>query len=303
MNPNSDEKLRIFALAKNGKRCSFQIPVKEELDFIGESHVILSKEGFTTEELKGLILSPTEPEPELGELPSVVAGTSRVRTIDVKALEPDLIYPPIPKPRSKDEFPPEKSSEVLVNANNVDLFVYYWGDKGYNHGAYAPVVWTTSKGSVNATNPAFPRAKIAYKRYWQNTGSHTLIGPQNFSKEFSTTVGMSNTNSTTLSAELGVELKGLSTKLSKSTTTSITISEEKKITETYSIEVAKRKICIYTLWQLIEVFVLVDVDDKPIEWKGKWGFPPFVVFPAVFPENRFSHNCIKKVSDTVWFDA
>jgi hypothetical protein len=299
MNPNSDEKLRIFALAKSGKRHSFQIPVKEGLDLLGESHAILSKEGFTTEELKDLILSPTE----LEELPSVVAGTSRVRALSVKALESDSSYPPIPKPRSKDEFPPQKSSEVIVNTNNIDLFVYCWGNKGFYHGAYMPLFYPSIKGPVYTTYPLFPLAKIAYKRYWLNTGSHTLIGPQNFSKAFTTTVGMSNTNSTTLSAELGVEVKGLSAKLSKSTTTSITISEEKSITETYSIEVEKRKICVYTLWQLIEVFVLVDVDDKPIGWKGVWGYPPFMGIPAVFPENQFSHNCIIKVSDTVWFDA
>jgi len=77
MNQSSDQKIRMFALTSNGRRLSFSIPVKKDLDLVEESHAVLSKKGFPDDELKNLVLSPTEPE----ELPPAEVKIDRVRAL------------------------------------------------------------------------------------------------------------------------------------------------------------------------------------------------------------------------------
>lgn len=296
MNQNPAETLTLFALAANGKSHSFDVPVKSLLSLIEESHATLSKHGFTDDELDNLILSPTE----LDEVPPATAEAARVAVASVAALDPSS-YPAVPKPANKDDFPPQKSSEILVSTHDIALFFYFWGDEGESHGAYGPVD-APPKGFT--LEPPFPvPSKILYKRYWINTGSYKLIGPQNFSKAITTTQGMSETKSTTLSAELGVAVKGLSAKLSITTATSITITEETSVTETYSFDVKVGTTVVYTLWQLVEEFALVDNASNPIEWSGrlKLKFVYGSGFPAKFKDNVFTNNSKRYVSDPVTF--
>jgi len=291
MKQDGHDTLRLFALASNGKSHSFGALAKSDRHLIDQSHDILSKQGFTGDELKDLILSPTE----LEEVPLATAEEARGAVASVDVLDPSS-YPPVPKPANKDSFPPQKSPEILVSTHDIAVFLYFWGDKGESQGAYVPAV---AEGL--ATNPPFPvPSKIAYKRYWMNTGSYQLIGPQHFSKAITTTQGMSKTKSTTLSAELGIEAKVLSAKLSATTGTSITITDETSVTETYSFDVQDGTTVVYTLWHLIEEFTLVDNANNPIEWSGRWGLG-VAIFPAKFKDNVFANNSKRYVSDLVKF--
>jgi hypothetical protein len=293
---NPAEKLKLFALASNGKSHSFNILVTSDLNLIEVSHALLSKYGFTTEELKNLILSPTK----LNVPPPSTEVASGMATVTMAALDSSS-YPPVPKPENKDDFPPQKSSEMLVSTHDIAPFIYFWGDKGESQGNYVPAV-----SNEYFTTPPFPvPSKILYKRYWLNTGSYKLVGPQHFSKALTTKQGMSQTESSTMSAEIGVELKGLSAKLSETLTTSITITEERSVTETYDFEVKAGTTVVYTLWQLIEEFALVDSANYPIEWQGKWGPKSLFIFsgfPAKFKENVFTNNSQRYVSDPVIFE-
>ena len=291
MNQNPVEKLRLFALASNGKSLAFDVPVRSDLDLIGESHAILSKHGFTYDELENIILSPTE----LKEVPPVTVETAHGAVASVDVLQPDSL-PPIPKPANKDALMPEKSIEILVSTHGIELSVCVGKD------TYIPAVHEFFRGE-----PPFPAStKVAYKRYWINTGSYTLNGPQHFEQSITTSQGMSKTKSLTMSAELGVAWQGLSAKISATTSTSISITEEKSVTEKYSFDVKSGTTVVYTLWQLVEEFVMMDNAGNPIDWTGQWIFQRRpgsgkLVGPAKFNDNVFTNNSKRYISDPVTF--
>jgi hypothetical protein len=278
---------RLFALAASGKRSSITAPASG--DMIAEAYAALAKQGFTDADLKSVILSPSELEE---------FGPSPVRSAPLQAkahTAHDPTAPPVPKPTSKDDITPNESSDLLISANNVDLFFRF------NGGAFMPV---NNPPAQMRLDPPFPAgAKIAYKRHWHKVYGTTIHGPQHFSKEISTTHGMSETNSQELSAELGVDIKGLSGKLSATTTHSITISDESKVTDTYSFDVPKHKVCVYSFWELVEVFALVDAAGNPISWQGGVWLFNLAKFSADFPNNRFTSLPGTFASDPVMFHA
>ncbi|MDO3382383.1 hypothetical protein [Gilvimarinus algae] len=289
--------LTLNALSANGKTGSIALPLNSDVNILSEAQSQLKALGFTQTEMNGMILSPTKLDPAaIADTP-----TEKVQLLTTEELKgPD--FPPVPKPANQDEFPPNTSTSVLVSTSDSNFFIYFWGDDGEDHGSYAPANQDTY------TDPQFPlQSKIQYKRYWLNTGSYKIIGKQQFSKSIATTQGMSTTDTQTFSAELGVAVNGLSAKLSESTSTSITISEQKTVTETYSFEVPEGKVCVYTLWQLIEEFALTDQAGNEIVWRGNYlplkNPPPFIPkFPAKFPQNLFTNNSARYVSDPVMFD-
>jgi hypothetical protein len=292
MNKNPEEKLKLFALAKNGKSYSFSVPMKPDLDLLEESHAILLQRGFTSDELDDLILSTTKPEKVPPAEPVRFAVASELM-LDETAL------PDIPQPEDENHLPPEKSSALLVNTHDITPFIYVWGDKGEARGAFVPAVLPYG------TNPPFPISQIRYHRYWLRNNTYVIKGPQHFSKSINYTHGMSNTNRTTLSCELGVELKGLSAKLSKTIENEITISEQESVTDTFEFDAERGEIVVYTLWQLIDEFALTDDQGNPVEWRGIWGSRsvPWCAFPAKFVQNVFAHNSKVLRSDPVIFES
>jgi hypothetical protein len=217
-------------------------------------------------------------------------------------------YPPIPEPQHKDDQPPEVSAELLVSANPVDRLFVETSDRKY---------FPTSgkfKGLPVRVEPLFPAtAKLAYRRFWQNTFTITVSNAQNFTRAIETQEGMSEVDTTTLSGKLGFakELSEktlkLSAELSKTTEHAVTITENRSHTETYNFSVAEGKVAIYTLWQLVEVFALVDGNGNPIDWSGKVVLRLPVTgdkkMDAKFPPDRHTNHAERYVTSLRSFDA
>jgi hypothetical protein len=99
----------------------------------------------------------------------------------------------------------------------------------------------------------------------------------------------------------------LSAELSKTTSHAVTITENRNVTETYNFSVAEGKVAIYTLWQLVEVFALVDDNGHPIDWSGK----VVLRFPvtgdkkmdATFPPDRHTNHAERYATSLHSFDA
>jgi hypothetical protein len=219
-------------------------------------------------------------------------------------------YPPIPEPQHKDDFPPETSTELLVAANPVDqLFVQS------SNGTIFPTSGEV-QGLPVRLDPPFPAtAKLAYRRYWQNMFNTRISGGLNFTRAIETQEGMSETDTISLSAKLGFgpgvpfeQLKvKLSAELSATTTHAVTITENRKVTETYSFSVEEGKVAMYTLWQLIEVFALVDDNDNPIDWSGDVVLNLPLVgdmeIDAKFPPDRHTNHADRYAASLHTFDA
>jgi hypothetical protein len=120
---------------------------------------------------------------------------------------------------------------------------------------------------------------------------------------------MSEVDTTTLSKKVGLAegaLK-LSAELSKITSHAVTITENRTVTETYNFSVAEGKVAIYTLWQLVEVFALVDDNNNLIDWSGKVVLRLPVTgdkkMDAKFPPDRHTNHAERYATSLHSFDA
>lgn len=217
------------------------------------------------------IFSPSSSEDDLLSLDSV--STDNV----LKGVNIDL---PVPQPDNKDSILPDCSEEVVVSTK-----IYYkTGDyeKKRNYPVYVIdkdgklSLPAFSKGEVRSGEnsnhwiiPEIPVQFIQRRYYWAKTSSNRITGPQKYTQKVTATEGMSKTDTETFSMELGVEVKGLSAKVSRSISHSVTINESNSIEREYDIEVKENEIGVWTLWQLVEKFVFVDSENNPIEWTGQ----------------------------------
>jgi hypothetical protein len=292
MKATAAEKQTLYAISRSGKKLPVQLDVTEGTDIIAASQAILKQNSFTDSDQDGMILSYDAPA-------ALAAPTPRKRIVVASPNKlGDGPYPPIPQPANKDDHTPSRSEQVLVSMTAVQpLYVYLTKSK----------IYVPSSGKNAYCSPSFPKAvSLAYYRYWRNDGSRTIVGPQTYNLTIERTEGMSVTNEQTLSGELGVEVGGLSAKLTATTSESITVTEEKKVSEQYGIDVPAGQVCVYTLWQLVEVFTFLDNTDpdRPLKWDGKWGpTKGLTTFAADFPTNLAENADPTYVSDPVYFPA
>ena len=181
--------------------------------------------------------------------------------------------PPIPIPPNKHSVSPPKSSYLTISTTPY----YKEGDHAAKGTVPLNVVapgypnipaYNKNEGQSEWVTPDFPTQQITYKRYWLNTYSVTVQGPQRYTRKITTSEGMVETDITTMSAEFGVNSDFLSAKVSASTSHSVSISKSTEQTDEYSFEVPAGKTGIWTLWQLVDVFFFVDGNGEPITWVG-----------------------------------
>jgi hypothetical protein len=122
--------------------------------------------------------------------------------------------------------------------------------------------------------------RLLHKRYWKRLKQVAMDPGTEYSHAETVTYGSSTTNtvSQSFSQTIGVEVSAsagwgafsASVTASYSQTTtheevkSVTFSEESSFTDTYSVMSDPVKTIVYGLWQLVDVFVIVDADKAPI---------------------------------------
>jgi len=180
----------------------------------------------------------------------------------------DILFtptPPIPKPESHNKFPPLQSQELIVSTNPVD-------DLYVQHEAYLiPIFPARPNQGEGYYDPPFPtNTYLQYSTYWEQVrnGPVVITGPQTYTNSISYTTGMSETNSSTFSAKLGISISKLSAELSRTTGHSIVITNQKTITDKYEIPVSDEQTTVHILWQLVQKFIIVDDNGEPIKWSG-----------------------------------
>lgn len=206
--------------------------------------------------------------------------------------------PPIPIPPNKHSVSPPKSSYLTISTTPY----YKTGDHATKGTVPLSVVapgfpnipaYNKSEGQSEWVTPDFPTQQITYKRYWLNTYSVTVQGPQSYKRTITTKEGMVETDITTMSAEFGVQSEFLSAKVSASTSHSVSISESTEQTDEYSFDVPEGKTGIWTLWQLVDVFFFVDGNGDPITWVGDGHIDMGIIkptFPNMVLMNTFENR-------------
>lgn len=101
---------------------------------------------------------------------------------------------------------------------------------------------------------------LTFRSFWRLVpGSYTQVKPNgHYTKEYTSTYGLETTDATSLSAELGVDIEGLSAKLTAEFSRSITTSSTQQQTTTYQIESPADSTVVWMLWQLIDEVIALD---------------------------------------------
>jgi hypothetical protein len=207
--------------------------------------------------------------------------------------------PPIPRPRTPFDILPTTSDEVLIAKANVELFLYT--------PAFLQHYWSANALPVGPLTPPLPKdIQLGYKAYWERVDTQHITGPQQFTRTETIKIGMSSTSMASLSGELGVNVNFLSGKLTETLTHSITTTQESDTAITYSVSVDKGTVMVWTLWQLVEVYALLDAQGNETTYSGTapfqaWGPPGKVQF--LFPATRVLNHVHEAWPDSVSFPA
>jgi hypothetical protein len=250
------------------------MPIENEADFLGQIHAFLTRKGFSDADISNTIFSRTALETFARSgvaMPYQLLSAAEVNS--------QSIFPQIAIPTHLDDRPCQTSSRTILSIRNISLF--------FRVGK----VYLPAASLGDALSPPFPAlTQLVYNRYWLNVGTYIVAGPQRFSQQITTTQGMSRRHSRVFSAELGIAADDLSAKLSASSANTVIVTSKKSISRKYSLPATPfGSTSIYTVWQLIDEFILSDYADNPIEYSGQLIFSDHL-YPATLPCNKFCNN-------------
>jgi hypothetical protein len=111
-----------------------------------------------------------------------------------------------------------------------------------------------------------PDYMLARRRWWRKIAQRVVDPGTGFSVEYTTTHGISTTDTSQLSAEVGVEVEGVGVTIQAGFSNSITTSTETTVTNTYPYTGPADATTVWALWQLMEELVALDDNEKVVSW-------------------------------------
>lgn len=174
-------------------------------------------------------------------------------------------FPPWPIIQGLMWQPPSQTAPSGVGTIPGRLNIYANADS-HDWQEYVPDVPNPNGGGGTlldywANTPPQANYVLTTRSYWALVpNSYTLVYPSgNFQKEYSTTVGISTTDAQSICAELGVDVEGLSAKLTAEFSHSVTTSSSQTETTTYNVGApAEGMIRVWMLWQLVDELIALD---------------------------------------------
>jgi len=225
-------------------------------------------------------------------IPMVVPETTPSRMLTPKFAEDDVKLPKIPVPSGPLDLPPQTSDYVQVAVNPTQKLLLEWASGGF---------FDPKDLIIGVLSPAVPDYTLVYRLYWNQAAYQQASGPQDFIYTADVTEGMSTTDSTTISGEFGVDVKGISAKLSVAFQHSITISEEHKVSHQYRIKIPEGKIGVWTLWQLVQEIIAVDSSGKQVQYSGEVDLA-FFQKPCSLPATLVTQSAQRYAAEMALFD-
>ena len=162
--------------------------------------------------------------------------------------------------------PPSQSTPVVQSTTEDRLMLFANSDK-HEWTEFVP-------DQPNAPNPTGGGTLMDYwdgnpaanyvltmRSYWVLVpGTYTQVPPGGaFQKQYTTTFGISTTDSQNICAEMGLDVEGLSAKLSVEFSHSVTTSTSQQETTTYNVGApADGFLRVWMLWQLVDEVVALD---------------------------------------------
>jgi hypothetical protein len=196
------------------------------------------------------------------------------RTPDISAQKQQAFVdgplPPFPEIVSVLAGLPDQSAPITLSTSADRLLLWANSDNS------SKMMWVSEvPGQANPMSPAtianfwpgvsLPPYVLTLRRYWQQVpGAFTLIQADgSFEQTYTVTTGISETDSETLGAELGVSGDGLSAKISASFTHSVTTSLETSVSTTFKAGAPAAGFQrVWVLWQLIDEIVALTPDGS-----------------------------------------
>ncbi|MDH3198245.1 MAG: hypothetical protein OEO21_08395 [Candidatus Krumholzibacteria bacterium] len=211
--------------------------------------------------------------------------------------EPNVL-PEIPVPSSPTDPLPPKSADVDVGLSSELRNFVPAVERMRQMRDDTTRVWTTENRRLKlvcdggvlteiTSDPAAPdrtyvskSPRLLHRRYWKRLKQVAMDPGTSYSHQETVTYGNSTTNTVSqgFSQTIGVEVSAsvgwgpfsaeVKTSYSQTTTReevhSVTFSEESSFTDTYSVASDPVKTIVYGLWQLVDVFLIVDENKNPI---------------------------------------
>lgn len=181
--------------------------------------------------------------------------------------------PPVPAIASLDWAPPAELDRVTIDVSPERLLIWANSDNsGMEQFVYdLPQAFDPSSGIGNLVNywdgqPA-PAYTLTHRQFWRLVdGSYTQLPEGNSqSITYSQTTGISETDSKSLSAEMGVSGDGLSAKISATFSHSITTSSEQTSSHTLAVAAPdKGQVRVWMAWQLCDEIVALMPDGSTL---------------------------------------
>jgi len=213
---------------------------------------------------------------------------------------PNLL-PEIPEPGNVNEIPPPKSEEIDVGLSTamvdfapivtlleqmVDDGTTVWTIENRRLPVICSGIRAIYSCDANVVDKGYlsEAPRLLHRRYWRRV-THEIIDPgASYSRTETIEYGSSTTDteSQSFSQTIGVEVSASAgwgafsatvTASYEQTSTSeqihsVTFSETKTFAETYSVDTDPSKVIVYGLWQLVDVFILVDATKVAIDQSG-----------------------------------
>jgi hypothetical protein len=269
----------LYGLTQSGRRLTLSADITDPSSL--ES--ALTQAGVSLVDQRNVLLSSSEFAPlPLEDASTQAQAAARLQQVSVQI--------PVWTPQTPTDIPPARWPETnVLMAPTVTIGAFVKIGTGFLSVDDAVKMFPNSYFS-----PAFPTpVQIMYGAYWQRVYTQVLSGQGNYKRMIATTHGVSTTDSQTLGAELGVSGMGLSAKLSATFSTAVTITDQTTTTDEYDISCAANQTVIFTLWQLVEVYTLVDAAGKPISYNGNLMYPSPIggtfQIPCSFPLNTLTN--------------
>jgi hypothetical protein len=239
------------------------------------------------------------------------------------------VLPVVPVPKSPDDVLPAKSEALDVGLSSpLRSFVPMVGNMCQKKDD-ASMAWTAENRRLKLVcndgvlalamcdNTATARTyltespRLLHRRYWKQLVWVILDPGTEFSRAVTITSGSSTTNtvSQSFSQTIGVEVSASAgwgpfsaeVKASYSQTSteeevhSVTFSEEHSVTDTYSVAIDPAKTMVYALWQLVDVFVIVDDSKNPIHISDTLNYVEIPEVTAVeFPSSNVIYQSVTR---------